>query len=260
MSTLLRWQIRLHPLRAARYRHDTSIPIAWIKRLSDLLGPFQLGDYLSPTILTKDSKKRIKCSPLEIKASEAPAFPNKGSKVRATMGIAHGDSFLFERLPTTKTNFHPSRSFRYLERTDALRALSQTCKLWRHLFFPLLWERLESCLTRPKSAIWYSKVHGESLIRKSSLVCENLEIASHVRCVCDPWGVLVKFTRSMSVILSRYSTSIVLPAFVRVIEALPNLHTLQFIQTHPEMSTVLKSTFDGHTFGRSLFRATLLIS
>ena len=130
------------------------------------------------------------------------------------MGIAHGDSFLFEHLPisvTTKTNFHPSGSFRYLERTDALRALSQTCKLWGHLFFPLLWERLESCLTRPKPAIWYSKVHGESLIRKSSLVCENREIASHVRCVCDPWGVLVKFTRSMSVILSRYSTAIVLP-------------------------------------------------
>lgn len=28
-----------------------------------------------------NSKKRIKCSPLEIKASEAPALPNKGSKV-----------------------------------------------------------------------------------------------------------------------------------------------------------------------------------
>ena len=58
----------------------------------------------------------------------------------------------------------------------------ETCKLWRNLFFPLLWERLEPCLTHSKAAAWY-KVYGESLIRKSSLVCENPEIASHVRYV-----------------------------------------------------------------------------
>lgn len=100
----------------------------------------------------------------------------------------------FERLPipiTTKTNFHPSpygvdlmpsESSQYLERTDALRALSQTCRLWRNIFFPLLWERLEACLTHSSTAAWY-KVYGESLIRKSSLVAENPGIASHVRCV-----------------------------------------------------------------------------
>jgi hypothetical protein len=71
---------------------------------------------------------------------------------------------------------------RYLERTDALRLLSQTCKLWRHIFFPLLWERLEPCLTHSESGAWY-KVYGESLIRKSSLVCETPHIALHVRCV-----------------------------------------------------------------------------
>jgi hypothetical protein len=71
---------------------------------------------------------------------------------------------------------------RYLERTTALRLLSQTCKLWRNIFFPLLWERLEACLSHSSTGAWY-KIYGESLIRKSSLVCENPEIASHVRCV-----------------------------------------------------------------------------
>lgn len=138
------------------------------------------------------SNKRFKISPLEIvKAAEPPAFPNKGSKIRELPWelfmeiLSH-----FGRLPipvTADNNFSPlgvdfKRSSLYLERTDALRALSQTCKLWRDLFFPLLWERLEPCLTHSETATWY-KIYGESLIRKSTLVCENSEIASHVRCV-----------------------------------------------------------------------------
>ena len=50
----------------------------------------------------------------------------------------------------------------------------------------------------------------------------------------------------MSVSFSRYSTS-VLPAFVRSIEALSNLHTLR-IQMHHKMSSDLKRTFEGHVF------------
>jgi hypothetical protein len=50
----------------------------------------------------------------------------------------------------------------------------------------------------------------------------------------------------MGVSLSRYSTS-VLPAWVRSIEALPNLHTLQ-IQMHHKMPSDLKRAFEGHVF------------
>jgi len=71
----------------------------------------------------------------------------------------------------------------YLERTDALRLLSQTCKLWRNIFFPLLWERLEACLSHSSSGATWDKICGDALIRKSSLVCKNPEIASHVRYV-----------------------------------------------------------------------------
>ena len=52
----------------------------------------------------------------------------------------------------------------------------------------------------------------------------------------------------MSVILSRYSIATVLPACVRAIEALPNLHTLQIVRTHDKMSTMLKNAFEGHVF------------
>lgn len=80
--------------------------------------------------------KRVKCSPLEtLKASEVPAFPNKDSKAlelpwKLLMEILS----YFKSLPfpvTIKTDFSPSHeSSRYLERTDVLLALSQTCKLW----------------------------------------------------------------------------------------------------------------------------------
>ncbi|KAF8907056.1 hypothetical protein CPB84DRAFT_1769385 [Gymnopilus junonius] len=124
-------------------------------------------------------------------------------------------------VPTTPTDpctpmFYHILEPDYLERTDALRTLSQT-----------------SCASHSKSGAWY-QVLGESLIRKSFLVTESQEIASHVR--------------SMSVILSRYSTTTVLPAFVRAIEALPNLTTLQILRVHHQMTTPLGSAFEGHRF------------
>ena len=89
--------------------------------------------------------------------------------------------------PSSPTFYHFVKS-EYLERTDALRALSQTCRLWRNVFFPLLWQRLEACATHSASGAWY-QVLGESLIRKSFLVNENQEVASNVRYdfSCTEW-------------------------------------------------------------------------
>jgi len=157
---------------------------------------FQTLDFLLYSLkMSLKSKKRVKRSSLEmcaVKAAEAPAFPNidKGSKLlelplELIMEIlSHFDHLpiITGKLDCSPFGVDPTISRRYLGRTDVLRALSQTCKLWRNLFFPLLWERLEPCLTHSKAAAWY-KVYGESLIRKSSLVCENQEIALHVRYV-----------------------------------------------------------------------------
>ena len=52
----------------------------------------------------------------------------------------------------------------------------------------------------------------------------------------------------MCVILPHYSTATVLPVWVRAMEALPNLHTLQIVGTGHKMTTVLKNAFKGHFF------------
>ena len=131
--------------------------------------------------------------PLEtvnLKAAEAPAFLNTSEALlKLPLELIMEVLSHFDCLPIITGKFDydlfgidPKITRRYLERTDALRALSQTCRSWRNLFFPLLWERLEPCLIHSDSGNW-SESYGNSLIRKSALVCENAEIASHIRCV-----------------------------------------------------------------------------
>ena len=139
------------------------------------------------------SNKRVKCSPLDnsaVKPADAPAFPSidKGSELLSLplelimeIRLSH---FVCLPIITGKIGYSlfvvdPRVSHRYLERTNVLCALSQTRRSWRNLIFPLLWERLEPCLTNSRSGNCY----GASLIRKSALICENQEITSYVRCV-----------------------------------------------------------------------------
>ena len=136
------------------------------------------------------SKTRVQHSPLEtvsVKAAEAPAFPNTHSAfLELPLELIMEILSHLDCLPiiTTKLNCHrfssdPRVSGRYLERTNALRALSQTCRSWRNLFSPLLWERLE---LHSDSGKW-SDNNADLLMRMSAFVCENPEISLHVRCV-----------------------------------------------------------------------------
>jgi len=52
----------------------------------------------------------------------------------------------------------------------------------------------------------------------------------------------------MTVSLTRYQFPKILPAFVNALEMLPNLHTLRICHAHSQMSTYLKSAFEGHVF------------
>ncbi len=54
-------------------------------------------------------------------------------------------------------------------------------------------------------------------------------------------------SRIVSVTLTRYSTDTVIPAFVRCLKILPNLHTLYLIHAHSQMTTALKKGFKGHS-------------
>ena len=138
------------------------------------------------------SKTRVQ-HPLEavnVKAAEASAFPNTSSTLlELPLELIMEIVSHFDCLPiiTSKLNYglfgaDPRFSGRYLERIDALRALSQTCRSLRNLFFPLLWERLEPCLIPSDSGKW-SENNADLLMRVSGFVCDNPEIASHVRCV-----------------------------------------------------------------------------
>ena len=60
--------------------------------------------------------------------------------------------------------------------------------------------------------------------------------------------VLIIWGRCMSAAPPHNSTATILPAWVRAIEALPNLHTLQIGGTHRQISTLLKNAFEGHIF------------
>uniref|UniRef100_A0A8H7XQ75 F-box domain-containing protein n=1 Tax=Psilocybe cubensis TaxID=181762 RepID=A0A8H7XQ75_PSICU len=196
--------------------------------------------------------KRAKISAKSKPSVAGPISTGLGLQVDATFPIKKSKALqlplellleivtYFNAFPSEPVGFYDRRYFdreasKYLERTDALRSLSQTCRLWRYIFLPLLWERLDVLATHSESGAWY-QVFGETLIRKCFLVTENRDIASHVR--------------SVSVVLSRYSASTVLPAFVRGIEALPNLKTLYIATAHDKMSTALKTAFDGHVFSQ----------
>src|SRR5258706_319988 len=52
----------------------------------------------------------------------------------------------------------------------------------------------------------------------------------------------------MTVSLTRYQFTKILPAFVNALEMLPNLHTLRICHAHSQMSTHLKGAFEGHVF------------
>lgn len=51
-------------------------------------------------------------------------------------------------IPTSRRFNTPVLPPSIFERWDVLRALSQTCRLWRNIFFPMLWERMEACAIR----------------------------------------------------------------------------------------------------------------
>lgn len=54
--------------------------------------------------------------------------------------------------------------------------------------------------------------------------------------------------RVVTVALTRFQTSNVLPPFVRLLSALPNIHTLEISHAHSAMTKALKDAFEGNVF------------
>ena len=69
----------------------------------------------------------------------------------------------------------------FLERPDALRALSQTCVVFRKIFLPILWENLDVCVKDRADKEQFFRHAGETLTRKCTGLLENKELAAMVR-------------------------------------------------------------------------------
>jgi len=61
---------------------------------------------------------------------------------------------------------------------------------------------------------------------------------------------LAKYVRTVTVSLTKCSADTVLSPFVRCLESLPNLETLQIVYASLQMTTTLNDAFKGHTFPR----------
>ncbi|THH13226.1 hypothetical protein EW146_g6967 [Bondarzewia mesenterica] len=125
------------------------------------------------------------------------------------------------------------RPFR--ERFDVLRALSQTCKDLRILLLPLAWSRLEVCTVRATCDQSFYKQVGEALKRKSEGL---LKRSPH----------LLPLVQTVTVSLTRYAANRILPPFAQLLDALPNLNTIEVVHAHSAMTTALKTAFEGHTY------------
>ncbi|KAJ8086316.1 hypothetical protein PM082_005139 [Marasmius tenuissimus] len=124
-----------------------------------------------------------------------------------------------------------------LERSKVLRALAQTCRRLREVYLPLQWEQLDLC-AYPHEPGTYGGSWYLTITKKTERVSEGLlnspDLASYVRII--------------NIALTRCSPKTVLPAFARCIEALPNLHTLQVVHAHTQITSFIKNGFEGFSF------------
>ncbi|KAJ7757467.1 hypothetical protein B0H16DRAFT_665143 [Mycena metata] len=119
----------------------------------------------------------------------------------------------------------------YLERQEALRTLSQTCRALRAILFTLLWERVQACFdSKNGQTTWHANVANVLLRSCKALVkTENLFIARHVRVV--------------SVSLSWHKIAVVAPLFAQCLEALPNLDTLHILYLESKWAGTIDTAF-----------------
>ncbi|KAK1229626.1 hypothetical protein PQX77_007294 [Marasmius sp. AFHP31] len=190
------------------------------------------GKSISPSDKPKDSKSPIQQNdslflklPVEILTTQIlDYFPN------VPVGIPE------EIRPDHSQGPAPLLPEIVLERSKVLRALAQTCRRLREVCLPLQWEQLDLCAyphERGYGGSWYL-----TITKKTERVSEGLlnspDLASYVRII--------------NVALTRCSPKTVLPAFARCIQALPNLHTLQVVHAHTQITSFIKNGFEGFSF------------
>jgi len=134
----------------------------------------------------------------------------------------------------------------YGERTQALSALSVTCRAMRYRFLGEVWERSLMCLK-----MWRQ---NDQIPARLQLQCRTLtsdrRLAAYIRCVsrdsntsCFP--VYLSLQRVMTVDLACDGTETILESFARCLAVLPNLHTLEVISMGTHYSEPLCRALKG---------------
>ncbi|KAF8437494.1 hypothetical protein L210DRAFT_2329720 [Boletus edulis BED1] len=119
-----------------------------------------------------------------------------------------------------------------LVRSSTLRALSQTSRLLRSRCLAMAWQRIELCAA--KQNVSFYRAIGEAT-RTGTRV---LKACPH----------LLPLIQTVSVVLTRYQSAEIIPAFAACLATLPNLTTIQVIHAHSQMTTVIKNGFEGKQF------------
>ncbi|KAH7345408.1 hypothetical protein B0J17DRAFT_639775 [Rhizoctonia solani] len=122
-----------------------------------------------------------------------------------------------------------------LLRFNALRTLSQLSHLSRSIFLPLLWERFQVCLTPKPGWQWHSYI-GHAMQRKSIGLLESKHLWPYVKVV--------------TIAISQFKSSQVIPPFVQLLGMLPNVHTLEVLYVTIDVPSPasFETYFRGYTF------------
>ncbi|TFK69229.1 hypothetical protein BDN72DRAFT_840707 [Pluteus cervinus] len=135
------------------------------------------------------------------------------------------------------------------ERTEILRALSQTCQSFRDIFLDMLWQRVEVCTV--KVAFAKTGMSGKSYMvaGEDPAGAWYIAISDLLLTICKGLVANPSYAPRVQIFnaaITRCNSEAVLGSLVRCLKSLPNLHTLQIYRAHTQMTTHFKITFEGH--------------
>lgn len=141
----------------------------------------------------------------------------------------------------------------YLERFHVLLALSQTCRAVRAFYLPLCWERLQSSILSGSNRHWNQYLLGRKIERQS----EGLMLKSpHLRPLVK-WAIPFSFVCQIFTISQHRIVTVCLAVpeiykpllpFAKLLENLPNIHTIQIVNANYGVEAALKVAFHNKVF------------